>query len=306
MKTIESFTLPEDRASIFTPVMKAHQKNGDGNRLIQEYMKRYFGEPKDFASFLYASQVLQAEGIKVGAESFRRKMPETMGSLFWQLNDCWPVASWASIDYYGRWKALQYYARRFYAPVLVSPHVDGGTLSIFIVSDKTASIDGTLRLRIMDFSGKIIKETSQAVKIDPLASRVYQQIPLVELSGANAPDWSGLVGVADVTVGGQKVSTNLVYFVPSKQIQLPHASVSAEISQARDGYDVALTSAGLARSVYVSFGELDAQFSDNYFDLLPGEKQTIHVTSKATLADLKSQMKVMSLVDAFSSPAMEK
>jgi beta-mannosidase len=174
------------------------------------------------------------------------------------------------------------------------------------VSDKTAPIDGILRLRIMDFSGKLIKEISHAVKIDPLASKVYQQIPLVELSSANAPDWSGLVGVADVSLGGQKVSTNLVYFVPSKQIQLPHASVSAEISQSGDGYDVALSSAELARSVYVSFGELDAQFSDNYFDLLPREKQTIHITSKATLSDLKSQMKVMSLVDAFSSSVTEK
>ena len=306
MKTIESFTLPEDRASIFTPVMKAHQKNGDGNRLIQEYMKRYFGEPKDFASFLYASQVLQAEGIKVGAESFRRKMPETMGSLFWQLNDCWPVASWASIDYFGRWKALQYYARRFYAPILVSPHVEGGTLSIYIVSDKTAPLDGTLRLRIMDFAGKVVKETNQNVEIDPLASKIYQQVPLVELSGGNATGWSGLFGVADLTVGGQEVSRNLVYFVPSKQIQLPHVSVAAEISQAGDGYAVTLSSAELARSVYVSFGDLDAEFSDNYFDLLPETKQTIHVTSKATLADLKSHMKVLSLADAFSSPMAEK
>jgi len=95
-----------------------------------------------------------------------------MGSLFWQLNDCWPVASWASIDYYGRWKALQYYARRFYAPVLVSPHVDSGTLSVYIVSDKTVPVEGTLRLRIMDFSGKVIKEISQNVKVDPLASKI--------------------------------------------------------------------------------------------------------------------------------------
>ena len=300
MKTIESFTLPEDRTNIFTSVMLAHQKNGGGNKAIHDYMTRYFGEPKDFPSFLYASQVLQAEGIKVGAESFRRKRPETMGSLFWQLNDCWPVASWSSIDYYGRWKALQYYARRFYAPVLVSPHVEGGTLSIYIVSDKTTQLDGTLRLRIMDFSGKVITESSQAVKVDPLASKVYQQVPLIELSGANAPDWSGLVGVADLAVGGQKVSTNLVYFVPSKKIQLPHASVGSEITRAGDGFDVTLTSPVLARSVYVSFGELDAQFSDNYLDILPGENQTIHVSSKATLEELKSQMKIMSLVDAFS------
>ena len=301
MKTIESFTLPEDRADIFTPVMKAHQKNGDGNRLIQEYMKRYFGEPKDFSSFLYASQVLQAEGIKVGAESFRRKRPETMGSLFWQLNDCWPVASWSSVDYFGRWKALQYYARRFYAPVLVSPHVEGGTLAVYIVSDKPAAIDGTLRLRIMDFSGHVVKETTQQVKIDPLASKIYQQIPLVELSGSNTPDWSGLVGVTDLIADGSKLSTNLVYFVPSKQIKLPQTTITSEVLQAGDGYDVVLSSTMLSRSVYVSFGKLDPQYSDNYFDLLPGEKKTIHITSKDSLADLKSQMKVMSLVDAFSS-----
>jgi beta-mannosidase len=87
-------------------------------------MLREYAEPKDFESFLYVSQLLQAEGIKVGAEHLRRIMPRNMGSLYWQLNDCWPVASWSSIDYFGRWKALQYYARRFYSPVLLSPVVE--------------------------------------------------------------------------------------------------------------------------------------------------------------------------------------
>ncbi|MBB6144254.1 beta-mannosidase [Silvibacterium bohemicum] len=305
MKTIESFTTPEDRASIFTPVMLAHQKNGGGNKIIEDYMTRYFGEPKNFASFLYASQVLQAEGIKVGAEAFRRARPRTMGSLFWQLNDCWPVASWSSIDYYGRWKALQYYARRFYAPVLVSPHLDGGTLSVYIVSDKTAPLDGTLRLRIMDFSGKIIKETNQPIRIEPLASKIYQQLPMVELSAGN-PDWSRLVGEADLTVGGQKVSTNLVYFVPSKKIQLPAASITSSIQQAGDGFDVTLSSPVLARSTYLSFGQLDVDFSDNYIDLLPAEPRMIHVTSNATLSDLKAHMKIITLVDAFSPPIVGK
>jgi len=90
------------------------RKNHGGNERILTYMLRWYPEPKDFASFVYLSQVLQAEAIKVGAEHLRRQRPNTMGSLYWQLNDCWPVASWASIDYFGRWKALQYYARRFY------------------------------------------------------------------------------------------------------------------------------------------------------------------------------------------------
>jgi beta-mannosidase len=306
MKTVESFTLPEDRTSIFTPVMLAHQKNGGGNKIIHDYMTRYFGEPKDFASFLYASQVLQAEGIKIGAESFRRKRPQTMGSIYWQLNDCWPVASWSSIDYYGRWKALQYYARRFYAPVLVSPHINGGTLLIHVVSDKTTPIQGTLRLRIMNFSGQVIKEITQPVTIDPLASKAYQRVPLVDLCGADAPDWSGLVGVADFSVSGQEISRNLVYFVPSKQIHLPKSSVQAEIVKAGEGYDVTLSSAVLARSVYLSFGELDAQFSDNYVDLLPKEVKTIHVISAASLDQLRAQMKILTLVDAFPTTGAAK
>lgn len=299
MKTIESFTLPEDRKDIFTPVMLAHQKNGGGNKIIQTYMSRYFGEPKDFASFLYASQVLQAEGIKVGAEGFRRKRPETMGSLFWQLNDCWPVASWSSIDYYGRWKALQYYARRFYAPVLVSPHFDNGTFSIYIVSDKTASEEGQLHWKIMDFSGKVIRENSKKITIDPLASKIYDQLTITDLFNHGSLDLSKLVGVVDVMVDGKEVSSNIVFFVPSKQIQLPAATVTAEIAQAREGYDVVLRSSVLARAVYLSFGEADVQFSDNYINLLPNEPVTVHVTSKATLAELKAQMKTVSLVDAF-------
>jgi beta-mannosidase len=226
-----------------------------------------------------------------------------MGSIFWQLNDCWPVASWSSIDYYGRWKALQYYARRFYAPVLVSPHIEGGTLEINVVSDKTETLDGTLRMRIMDLSGKIVKETTQTIKIDPLVSKVYQRLPLVQLSEANAADWSTLVGVADLTIDGREVSRNLVYFLPSKQVKLPPASVTTEITAVGDGYDVTLRSPVLARSVYLSFGELDAQFSDNYVDLLPGEAKTIHVNSKATMESLRLQMKTTSLVDAFSSTA---
>lgn len=105
LRTVESFTTPEDRASIFTPVMLDHQKNKEGNDIIHAHLLRDYPEPKDFPSFLYASQVLQAEGVKEGAEHMRRNRPRIIGSLFWQLNDCWPVASWSSIDYYGRWKA---------------------------------------------------------------------------------------------------------------------------------------------------------------------------------------------------------
>ena len=150
------------------------------------------------------SQVLQAEGIKIGAEHWRRSRPETMGTIFWQLNDCWPVASWSSIDYYGRWKALQYYARRFYAPILVSPHVEDGALKVYIVSDKTKTQSATLRVRLMDFDGKVLLEETNTVNVEPLSSKVYLDWPLKKLADAGAADTSRVFVVADLTSGGAR------------------------------------------------------------------------------------------------------
>jgi beta-mannosidase len=299
MKTIEAFTQPEDRANIFTPVMLAHQKNNEGNSLIHDYLLKDYPEPKDFASFLYASQVLQAEGIKIGAEHFRRSRPETMGSIFWQLNDCWPVASWSSIDYYGRWKALQYYARRFYAPVLVSPHIEDGSLKVYIVSDKTKAEPATLRVRLMDFDGKVLLEETSAVNVAALTSKVYLDWPLKKLTDAGAADTSHVFVVAELTAGGAQISRNLVYLAPVKGVQLKPAQLKVETSGANGRYKIRVTSPVLARSVYLSFGNLDAQVSDNYFDLLPGETVEIAATSAATLDQLKAQLKVISLTDAF-------
>jgi beta-mannosidase len=307
MRTVESFTQPEDRTGIFTPVMLAHQKNNEGNSIIHDYMTRDYPEPKDFASFLYVSQVLQAEGIKIGAEHFRRSMPETMGSIFWQLNDCWPVASWSSIDYYGRWKALQYYARRFYAPILVSPHFEDGSVKVYIVSDKIAATQATLRVRLMDFNGKIFLEEKQAVEVSPLSSKVYLDLPLKKLTDAGATDTARVFVVADLQTGGaadyvmngNEISRNLIYLAPFKQIQLKPATLKVEATGEKGSYEVRISAAVLARDVYLSFGNLDAKVSDNFFDLLPGETTEIIVTSAATLADIKAQMKVISLTDAF-------
>jgi beta-mannosidase len=303
MKTIETFTEPADRTDIFTPVMLAHQKNNEGNAIIHDYLLKDYPEPKDFASFLYVSQVLQAEGIKMGAEHFRRSRPETMGSIFWQLNDCWPVASWSSTDYYGRWKALQYYARRFYAPVLVSPHVKDGTVKTYIVSDKMEPIHAQLKVRLMDFEGKVLLEDSQAVEVTPLASKVYLDWPLKKLTDAAGGDASRVFVVAEVWSGDKQLSSNISYLVPVRAIRLKPAQLKVDASGASGSYKIRVTSPVLARSVYVSVGNLDAKFSDNYFSLLPGETETITVTSAASLDAVKAQLQVISLMDAFAANA---
>ena len=302
MRTIESFTILEDRLNIFTPVMLAHQKNTAGNAIIRDYMLRDYPQPKDFASFLYASQVLQAEGIKIGAEHLRRNRPRTMGSIYWQLNDCWPVASWSSLDYYGRWKALHYYARRFYAPILVSPHQEEGNVAVYIVSDKTSPTVATLRVRILSFDGNLLSDKSQPVQITPLSSKVYLTMPMLNISNLPNCDLAKIVLVSDLLVDNRPISTNELFFVPTKDIQLPQAKITSEIRPgSKTGtYTVHLSSPVLARNVYVSFGDLDTKPADNYFDLLPGQPIDLAITSAASLDELENSLKVISLTDAFA------
>ena len=301
MRTVESFTLPEDRNGIFTAVMLVHQKNNEGNSIIQDYIARDYPKPKDFASFLYVSQVLQAEGIKIGAEHFRRSRPQTMGSIFWQLNDCWPVASWSSIDYFGRWKALQYYARRFYAPILVSPHVEDGALKVYIVSDKTQAEQGTLRLRLMDFQGKVLLDKTQSVEIAPQSSNVAIAWPLDKLVDVGVTDTSSVFAVADLTADGAELSRNLTYLVPVKEVHLKPAVLGVDIAEAGGSFTIRVTSPVLARSVYLSSSDLDVSFSDNYFDLVPGETVEIGATTSAPLSEFRSKLTVVSLSDAFDA-----
>jgi len=303
MRTVEAFTQPEDRASIFTPVMLAHQKNTEGNSIIHDYMLKYYSEPRDFPSFLYASQVLQAEGIKVGAEHLRRLRPRSMGSIFWQLNDCWPVASWSSIDYFGRWKALQYYARRFYSPLLVSPHVEDGNFNVYVISDKTAPTAARLRLRLFTLAGKSLSDSTQEIQVPELSSKIYIQRPLAEFVNANGADAANIFAVADLLVDGKSVSSNVLYFVPAKLVTLPQPQISVDLAKSGDAYRLRLSSPALARSVYISFGALDATPSDNYFDLIPGQPVEITITSAAPLDQLRTQLKLISLADAFAQPS---
>ena len=303
MRTIRTFAKPEDM-DIRSATMQDHQKNHGGNERILSYMLRWYPEPKDFESFVYLSQVLQAEAIKVGAEHLRRQMPNTMGSLYWQLNDCWPVASWASIDYYGRWKALQYYSKRFYDDVIVSPFRHDGKVDVYVVSDKLQPLNGTIHTRLLDFSGKVLSEKTQDVQIPAQSSAIYFTVDQKELLANADPTKSFLV--FDLTVGGQQVSRNLIFFDTMHNLDLPKpVKIETSLDKSNGGYAVTLRSPALARSVFVSFGDLDVKTEDNYFDLLPGEAVTVKLKTPAavTLDQLKSGIQVISLTDAF--PASE-
>jgi beta-mannosidase len=302
MRTIRTFAKPEDM-DIRSTVMQAHQKNHGGNERILTYMLREYREPKDFASFVYLSQVQQAEVIKLGAEHLRRSRPRTMGSLYWQLNDCWPVASWASIDYYGHWKALQYYARRFYDDVLVSPYEHDGKVDIYVVSDKLQPQSGKIHAKLLDFSGNVLFEKSQDVQISPASSAIGLTLDEKDLfadAGKTNRDKNFLF--VTLEVGGKEVSRNEVFFDVTHNLDLPsNPKIETNLRKSANGYTLTLKSAALARATYISFGDSDAKLSDNYFDLLPGESVTIEVKTTAPQDQLQSALKVISLTDAYAS-----
>jgi beta-mannosidase len=206
------------------------------------------------------------------------------------------------VDYFGRWKALQYYARRFYDDVLVSPYAHDDKVEIYVVSDKLSALSGKIHARLLDFSGTVLMEKSQDVQVPAASSAVYLTLDNKELFGDAAksdPRKSFLV--VDLEVGGKQVSRNSVFFDVTHNLELLLPKIDANLTKSGDGYTLTLGSAALARDVSVSFGDLDVQLSDNYFDLLPKEAVTVTVKTSASPEQLQGAMKVISLTDAYAS-----
>jgi beta-mannosidase len=269
-------------------------------------MLREYPEPKDFASFLYVSQVLQAEGIKIGAEHLRRIMPHNMGSLYWQLNDCWPVASWSSIDYTGRWKALQYYARRFYSDILVTPRAENGNVDVFVVSDRLQPVAAQLNLSLLDFDGNKLWNQQQDIHIAALSSRSYLSVPintlLAELGPrASRPPGTGVFLLTEVLVGGNLVSSNKHFFHPYKDLSLPRPQITSAVAPLRGGFKITLSADKFAKAVYLSAPEYVGFFVDNYFDLMPGQKLEVQFRTGGAirLSDFRNKLKIRTMADAF-------
>jgi beta-mannosidase len=242
---------------------------------------------------------LQAEGIRVGAEHLRRIMPHNMGSLYWQIDDCWPVASWSSIDYYGRWKALQYYARRFYSELLISPTVQNGYLKFFVVSDRPKEVPAQIKITLMNFDGATLKSFVRDVTVAPLTSRSYFDLRVPELlAGA---DNKNLVVYCELLVNGKAVSDHDYFFAPFKELTFSKPTITPEITRTRNGFSVKVTSDKFAKAVYLAVPEHDGFFSDNYFNLAPGREMTVEFRSREplTLEQFRERLQIRSVFDAF-------
>ena len=279
LATVARYAAPEDRR-IDSPVMLAHQRHPRGNQLIRTYMDRDFRPPKDFESFLYLSQVLQATVIQYAAEAHRRRWPYNAGSLYWQLDDCWPVTSWSSIDYFGRWKALHYAARRFFDEVLVSTLGERGVVTVWITSDRRASTPMHLRLRLIDFSGRVLWEKPSDLVVEGNTSKAY--VSLTEAEALGGADPGGVALVAEATAAGVTLSRSVHYFVKTRDLELPDPQIKLDVRPGRDGGLVVHASAQkLARAVRLTTDSEQGVFSDDYFDLLPGESVSVDWTGAA-------------------------
>ena len=280
MKTISTFAAPEDY-QIESEVMNAHQKSSIGNALICTYMERDYIIPEKFKDFVYVGLVLQGQGMRHGLEAHRRNRPYCMGTLYWQLNDSWPVVSWSSIDYYGNWKALHYQAKRAFAPILINPIRQNDSLSIYLISDCPDTKDHLmLEMKVTDFDGK---KQGKPIRLNTLtvpantSQCVYRIKPDTWLSPEEQQRCFMQLTLKDKA--GNTLAETVYFFRKTKDLLLPETTVSCEMKQKDGMCELTLFSPALAKDVFIEIPLQGARFSDNFFDLLPGERKTVVITS---------------------------
>jgi beta-mannosidase len=294
MKTIRSFAEEKD-FNIDSDVMKIHQKSGIGNEAIKQYMNMYYHEPKNFEDFVYVGLVMQGEGMKKGLAAHRRNRPYCMGSLYWQLNDDWTVVSWSGIDYYNNWKSLHYKARDVFAPVALNVYEENGSLGFYLFSDKLADENNLrLHIRLIDFNGKVLKNIQETVSAKANASKLVKSLPLADfVSGEQRKN--SVVNVRLSDKNGKPIAEENYFFFWANKLNLPQTEVKTSVKYADGQYTLTLSSVKLAKDVFVEIPVLGARFSDNFMDLLPGEKKTIVISSPKLKAADKTAITVKHL-----------
>ncbi|MEK5256107.1 glycoside hydrolase family 2 protein [Paenibacillus sp. FSL F4-0125] len=300
LKTIESFTLPEDR-NIFSYVMESHQKNNTGNEKILYYIGETYKYPKDFESVLYASQLIQAEGMRCGVEHWRRHRGRCMGALYWQLNDCWPVASWSSIDYYGRWKAMHYAAKHFFAPILVSAHDEGTKVSLHVSNESREQVIGELSWRLLTRASEVLLEGTKPVEIAALSTAEFEQLDFTHMLDTKRKKRETYLEYA-FKVDGKTKSGGTVLFVKPKHFSFIDPELEAVLIEEEEQFVITVKAKAYARFVGLDFRERDAIFSDNYFDMSGDTTRSITIAKKdldkpATAEELRAQLTIRSVFD---------
>jgi beta-mannosidase len=297
LPTISSFAGPPDR-NITSYIMEHHQRSPVGNEKIVLYLLENFRLPKDFPGLVYLSQLLQAEAMRTGVEHWRRH-PACSGALYWQLNDCWPVISWSGIDYFGRWKALHYASRRFFAPLLLSIEDDGPAMRVFLTNDRPQSCQGSLHCSLETLDGHPLLARQLAVDVPPFTTALAHSFDFSEhLAGDNSRK---TLFVCALLQPGQPDLTALATFAPSKHLALRDPRLRVEVAPGEAQLAISLQASSLARFVELSVDGADVIFSDNYFDLPAGRtaQRTCPLPQGWTPARTRQALRVRSLFDSF-------
>ncbi len=300
MKTIRTFAEEKD-LNLCSPVMEAHQKCEGGNEKLLYYLAQMVHYPYSFENLAYATQLVQADAIRINVEHMRRNRGRCMGSLYWQVNDSNPVISWSSIDYFGRWKALHYYAKKFYAPVLCS--IDDGDkkkLVINVSSEKTEPFKGEVRWRVRKNTTEIIAQGSKDITVPPLSA-----VDVLTLT----PDMTKLTEKMyrdhyieyALVQNGTIVSNGTLLLVLPKKFDFINPEISVNIDQIGEMYRFEFSSKKFAKGVYLDFDEYDCVFGDNWFDL-HGQKHSLLVNKSnfpfnINADDLKEKLSIKSYYD---------
>jgi beta-mannosidase len=283
LETLQKVMQKED-LNFTSEAFKNHQKHPTGFETINEYMERDYVVPKDFEDYLYVSQLLQARGMKTAIEAHRRAKPYCMGSLYWQFNDCWPVTSWSSLDYYGNWKAFHYQAKRSFENVLLSvEETDSRIYKFFVINDGIQNYAGELKAEIRNFNGQLLWQRKSYCKSDASSNVAAILLPFPSL---NEIDTQNSYLKMEFISDNNHLESNF-FFEKPKNLKLSKPNIKIRII---DDVTIEISSDVLAKDVFLS-SENDVFFEDNYFDLLPNEKRIIKL-SKAP-----KEIKVKTLFD---------
>ena len=295
--SVDKYTNESDY-SIYSEVMKSHQRSSIGNSTIEDYMLRHYNKPKSFKGYLYVSQILQAYGMSIGMESHRRNKGYSMGSLYWQLNDCWPVASWSSIDYFGKWKALHYSTKKAFQPVLINFLKTDSEIELHIISDLLESKEVDLNLKVLSFSGEVLYELNKSYLLQQNSTMKAESLSIDWLNKNFDPNSSLLV--ASLFSEEIEISNNNYYLSEFKDIKLTKPLIEYEIDELINTFEVSFKSKNLVKNVFVDIAS-SQNFSDNYFDMIPGKEYKISINKEEslTLDDIKRKINFLSLFDTY-------
>jgi len=296
LQAIESFTTAAER-NISSASIRNHQKHPTGYETIDRYMDGWYKKPKNFESYDYLSQLLQAEGMRTAIEAHRRAKPYCMGSLYWQFNDCWPVTSWSSIDYSGQWKAVQYAVKESFEKYLITIDDTGKLFSVYVVSDDTGFKKATLLISIEDFGGNILWRDSALTYLSQERATVVYKSSVENISGASNPLRTFLK--LDLVSEGKHLASKIYYLSKPKELLLDKPAIQFTVKTENDLCTITLFTSTLAKNIFLVLENEDVHFSRNYFDLLPGQSATVTFRSTLDAPEIQRKLIVRSLVDSF-------